>query len=91
MYGLLTHKGVGPIGALGLKLAIGNGSHLKNGHDAAVCLGLTLVQHSSGGKQKIGSISQMSGHKRLRSVLIQGAISVLNYLDKREARTAKEI
>ena len=33
----------------------------------------------------------MSGHKRLRSVLIQGAISVLNYLDKREARTTKEI
>jgi transposase len=88
---LIELEGVGPIGALGLKLAIGNGSHFKNGRDAAACLGLTPVQHSSGGKQKIGSISQMSGHKRLRSVLIQGAISVLSYLDKREARTAKEI
>lgn len=87
---LIELEGVGPVGALGLKLAIGNGSSFKNGRDAAACLGLTPVQHSSGGKQKIGSISQASGHKRLRSLLIMGAISVLSYLEKREPKNAKE-
>lgn len=87
---LIELEGVGPVGALGLKLAIGNGASFKNGRDAAACLGLTPVQHSSGGKQKIGSISQAGGHKRLRSLLIMGAISVLSYLEKREPKNAKE-
>ncbi len=83
-------EGVGPVGALGLKLAIGNGVHFKNGRQAAACIGVTPVQHSSGGKENIGSISKLSGHKKLRSVLIQGAMAVLRHLAKREARNTKE-
>ncbi|MGO2330448.1 MAG: transposase [Pseudoalteromonas nigrifaciens] len=84
-------EGVGPVCAILIKIALGNTTHFKNGREAAACFGLTPVQHSSGGKQKIGSISKVIGNKKLRSALYKGALAVVSQLEKREVRSQKDI
>jgi len=83
-------EGVGPVCAMLLKIALGQPGHFRKGREAAACIGLTPVQHSSGGKQKLGSISKQSAHYTLRSALFQGALSVVVNVEKRDARTHKE-
>lgn len=83
-------EGIGPINSIGLKITLSNTEHFRNSRDASACIGATPVQHSSGGKETIGSISKISGHKMLRSTLYEGSMAVIRYLDKREARTVKE-
>ena len=87
---LLALEGVGPINAVGLYLAIGDGSAFRNGRDAAACIGVTPKQHSTGGKVKLGHVGKNRGHQRLRYTLFQGAMSVAKVLEKRAAKTAKE-
>lgn len=87
---LLALEGVGPINALGLYLAIGDGHAFKNGRDAAACIGVTPKQHSTGGKVKLGTVGKKRGNQRLRYTLFQGAMSILKQLEKRPPRTAKE-
>jgi len=84
-------EGVGPVCALLMKVALGNASHFKNGREASACIGLTPVQHSSAGKEKIGAISKVVGNKKLRSALYKGALAVVSQLEKREARSQKEV
>ena len=48
------------------------------------------MQHSSGGKEKIGSISKKSANKKLRSTLYQGALAVVSNVIKRASRTEKD-
>ncbi|ABC30045.1 IS116/IS110/IS902 family transposase [Hahella chejuensis KCTC 2396] len=84
-------EGVGLVGALLLKIVLGNPGHFKNGREAAACVGLTPVQHSSGGKERIGSISRVSGNSRLRSALFQGALATITQLERRPCRTQKEV
>ncbi|WED20558.1 IS110 family transposase [Vibrio sp. JC009] len=83
-------EGVGPVCSVLLKVALGQAEHFSKGREASACLGLTPVQHSSGGKQKIGSIAKKCGHNMLRSALFRGALTVVCKLEKREARTGKE-
>lgn len=83
-------EGVGPVNAIGLKITLGDPEHFKNSRNASACLGATPVQHSSGGKEKIGSISKLSGHKTLRSTMYEGSMAVIRQLDKRAPRTVKE-
>ncbi len=75
-------EGVGPVCAILIKIALGNATHFKNGREAAACFGLTPVQHSSGGKEKIGSISKVIGNKKLRSALYKGALAVVKWSSK---------
>lgn len=83
-------EGVGPVCAMLLKIALSNPAHFKNARQAAACIGVTPIQHSSGGQEKIGSIAKSTGDKKLRSVLFEGALAVIHGLEKREARTTKE-
>ena len=83
-------EGIGTVNFLSLKIALGNPEHFKNGREAAACFGATPVQHSTGGKERIGSISKYTANKRLRSKLYLGAMAVINQLDKREIKTEKE-
>lgn len=83
-------EGIGPVNSMGLKIALHDVGHFRNGREASACIGVTPVQHSSGGKARIGSISKISGHKGLRSSLYQGAMAVIRHLEKRQARTIKE-
>lgn len=87
---LIALEGVGPLGALGLALRLGRGENFANGREASANIGLTPKQHSSGGKERFGHISKRSADKRLRSVLFQGALSVITQIMTRPAKTQKE-
>ena len=74
---LMRIKGVGPIGASQLYVALGDGSAFKNARAASAYLGVSPKQHSSGGKtQFIGIGRTVNGS--VRSVLITGAMAYIN-------------
>lgn len=78
---LMGLKGVGPTIATAFVAAIGNGSQFKNGRHCAANLGLVPRENSSGGKQILGGITKR-GNSYLRYLLVQGAWSVLQNVDK---------
>ncbi|HCE5900328.1 TPA: IS110 family transposase, partial [Pseudomonas aeruginosa] len=59
-----------------------NAHDSKNGRQLAAWLGLTPSQYSSGGKSKLGSITK-AGDSYLRTLLVQGALSVLIGAEKK--------
>jgi transposase len=63
----------------------------NEGKDAAACIGLTPLQHSSGGVTKLGHIRKTARSGLLRSQLITGAMAVVNQIVKRTAVTEKEV
>ena len=69
---LLELRGVAPITATALVAALGSGDTFRRGRDFAVSLGLTLRQHSSGGKERLLGISKR-GDAYLRQLLVHGA------------------
>ena len=77
---LLKIEGVGPVVTSGLICVLGDGSAFTRGKEAAAYIGTSPKQHSSGDKTVIVGISKTSGHKELRSALIQGARSVIQKL-----------
>ena len=83
-------EGVGPLVALGLMVRLGNAQEFKIGRDASACIGLTPKQHSTGGKERIGHISKNCADRRLRSLLYQGAMSMVHKVTQREPKTQKE-
>ena len=90
---LLKLEGVGVINAVNLYVALGCsdlGSFLK-GKDASACIGLTPIQHSSGGKIKHGSIGRYVKNSLLRSQLITGAMAAVAQVCKRTAVTQKDL
>jgi len=89
---LLDLEGVSTINAVNLFISIGCGDAgvFQSGRDAAACLGLTPLQHSSGGKTKIGSIGKGIKNVAVRSYLVNGAMSVINHVAQREPKTRKE-
>ena len=68
--------GVGPLTADALVATVGSAQEFKNGRQLAAWLGLTPMQHSSGGRSRLGNIS-CRGDTYLRTLLIQGARSSL--------------
>jgi len=89
---LLDLEGVSTINAVDLFIAIGCGDAgvFKSGRDAAACIGLTPLQHASGGKTNIGSIGKGIKNVAVRSYLVNGAMSVINHVDRHEPKTKKE-
>jgi transposase len=73
---LMTIPGVGPVTAVALAALAPPAETFKRGRDFAAWVGLTPLQHSTGGKQKLGATSKM-GERTLRRLLIIGANSVL--------------
>jgi transposase len=69
--------GIGLITATALIATVGNANCFKNGRQLSAWLGLVPKQHSSGGKEKLLSISKR-GNVYLRTLLIQGARAVFN-------------
>jgi transposase len=74
---LLSIEGVGPISASAIVAAIGDARQFASGRDLSAWLGLVPDQHSSGGKERLGSISKR-GDTYLRTLLIHGARAVVN-------------
>jgi transposase len=80
---LLAIEGIGPISASALVTSVGNATQFKSGRELAAWLGLVPRQHSSGGKEKLGSMSKR-GDKRLRTLLIHGARAVIRFCEKKD-------
>jgi transposase len=78
---LMELKGVGPTTACALVASIGNAHDLEMGASWQR-LGLTPSQYSSGGKSKLGRITK-AGDSYLKTLLVQGARSVLIRAEKR--------
>ncbi|MFT5649243.1 MAG: transposase [Yoonia sp.] len=57
---LQTIPGVGPITASAIVATIGSGKQFNNGREFAAWLGLTPINKSSGGKERLGRISTLS-------------------------------
>jgi transposase len=73
---LATIPGIGPVGATALAAAVTDPGQFRSGRQFAAWLGLTPLQNSSGGKEKLGRISKM-GDKYLRKLLVIGATSLV--------------
>lgn len=85
---LMQIEGVGPITASALVANVTDAKLFKSGREFAAWLGLTPRQHSSGGKTKLGSISKR-GDVRLRTLLIHGTRTALQYAAGKEDRKSR--
>lgn len=73
---LATIPGVGTVCATALAASVTDANRFRSGRQFAAWLGLTPLQHSSGGKERLGRISKM-GDKYLRRLLIVGMTSLV--------------
>jgi transposase len=81
---LMTIPGIGPITATAILAFAPPPENFRKGRDFAAWLGLTPLQRSTGGKQKLGAISKM-GDRTLRRLLIIGSSAVVLHASKRGA------
>lgn len=70
--------GIGVIGATALAATVTDASVFKSGRDLAAWIGLVPRQNSTGGKQRLGSISKQ-GDRYLRRLLVVGAMAVVQH------------
>jgi transposase len=70
--------GVGPALATALVASIADAKAFRSGRDFSAWVGLVPKQNSSGGKDKLGSISK-HGDRYLRSLFTAGALAVIRY------------
>jgi transposase len=75
---LMKIPGVGPLLASALVASVPEPSVFGSGRSLSAWIGLTPRQHSSGGKEKLGSITK-AGNSYLRELLIVGAMAVVRY------------
>ena len=69
---LMTQPGVGPITSLAFVLTLGDVNRFPRGKQVASYLGLIPREYSSGGKQRLGSISKQ-GNSFMRMLLVEAA------------------
>jgi len=89
---LMRMPGVGPITASAVVATIGNARQFETGRDLAAWLGLTPLNKSSGGKERLGRITK-KGDRYIRRLLIVGmtsrALMAKNKPGKADIWTAK--
>lgn len=73
---LQTHPGVGPVTALAFSLTLGEIERFAHSRQVVSYLGLNPAEHSSGGRQRLGSISKQ-GNPMLRSLLVEAGQSTV--------------
>ena len=81
---LMTIPGVGPIVSTAITALVPAAEGFRAGRDFAAWLGLTPVQKSTGGKQKLGAVSKR-GERTIRRLLIIGASAVVRQASRRGA------
>jgi transposase len=81
---LMTVPGIGPISATAIAALAPPAETFAKGRAFAAWLGLTPLQRSTGGKQKLGATSKM-GERTLRRLLIIGSSAVVQQASKRGA------
>jgi transposase len=70
--------GVGPALATALVATVADPKSFRSGRNFSAWIGLVPKQHSSGGKNKLGSISKQ-GDRYLRGLFVAGALAVIRY------------
>ncbi len=70
--------GVGPALATALVASVADPKAFRSGRDFSAWIGLVPKQNSSGGKDRLGSISKR-GDRYLRSLFTAGALAVIRY------------
>ena len=73
--------GIGPIVATALVAEIGDWGAFRSGRNLAAWIGLVPKQHSTGGKERLGSITKQ-GNRYSRWLLVTGAMAVIRYARK---------
>jgi transposase len=73
--------GIGPIVATALVAEIGDWKMFSSGRNLAAWIGLVPKQHTTGGKDRLGSITKQ-GNRYLRWLLVVGAMAVIRYAQK---------
>jgi len=73
--------GIGPIVATALVAEIGDWKAFPSGRSLAAWIGLVPKQHTTGGKDKLGSLTKQ-GNRHLRWLLVAGAMAVIRYAQK---------
>jgi transposase len=69
---------VGPMLATALVASVADPRTFRSGRNFSAWIGLVPKQHSSGGKDRLGSISKQ-GDRYLRSLFVVGALAVIRY------------
>ena len=75
---LMTQPGVGPITSLAFVLTMGDVNRFPRGKQVASYLGLIPREYSSGGKQRLGSISKQ-GNRFMRMLMVEAAQGAARY------------
>ena len=75
---LMTQPGVGPITSMAFVLTMGDVARFQRGKQVASYLGLIPREYSSGGKQRLGSISKQ-GNRFMRMLMVEAAQSAVRY------------
>src|SRR6516225_1767184 len=70
--------GVGPLLATALVASVADPKTFQSGRNFSAWIGLVPKQHSSGGREKLSSISKQ-GDRYLRSLFVTGALAVIRY------------
>ncbi len=70
--------GIGPALATALVASVADPKVFRSGRDFSAWIGLVPKQNSSGGKDRLGSISKR-GDRYLRSLFTTGALAVIRY------------
>ncbi len=70
--------GVGPVLATALAATVADPKAFRSGRNFSAWIGLVPKQHSSGGKNRLGSISKQ-GDRYLRGLFVAGALAVIRY------------
>jgi transposase len=78
---LMTAPGVGPVVAATFVSVLDDAGRFRRAHQVEAYLGLVPSENSSGGKQRLGSITKQ-GNTYLRSLLVEAAWSIARTDDK---------
>ncbi len=83
---LKTIPGIGPVTASAIAATVGSPEQFRSGREFAAWLGLTPLNRSSGGKERLGRISKM-GDRYLRQLLVNGMTSCVRVARMHPDRT----
>jgi transposase len=79
--------GIGPIGGTKLVMKKADAAGCRSGRYFSAWIGLTPKDHSTAGRQRLGSITK-AGDPALRSVLVVGAMAVIRQAERNPEKTA---
>jgi transposase len=85
---LMSTPGAGAVTATAILASVGDARQFQNGRQFAAWLGLTPRQYTTGGKIRLGRITQ-HGDAYLRTLLIHGTRAVLATLGDKQDRLSR--